>query len=143
MAELPGHVKIGTFADHNLAALVRSRLETAGIDVVAPFEHTSALRIPFVSGRLKLYVREEDEATAWAVLNDPEYAVDDDAEDMDDEEEDVGEDEYACPHCGSRSLRLLPAPLWPIFLSIVLPRYSLDRIPSRWHCHDCDQLWEE
>lgn len=139
MRQLPGHVTIGSFADHNLAALVRSRLEHAGINVVVPFEHTSALRIPFVSGRLNLFVREEDEEAALRALNESEV----DSEYDDPASADVeSEGAYVCPHCGSGALRLLPSPLLPTLLSIVLPRYSLDDIPSRWHCQTCDKVWE-
>jgi hypothetical protein len=141
MRDIPGHVNIGTFADHNLAAIVRSRLEDAGISVVIPYEHTSALRIPFVSGKLNLFVREEDENAAWAVLQGEADEIEN--ADWEGQPGPAAEGSYLCPHCSSDALRLLPAPLWPTFLSIVLPGYSLDRIPSRWHCLHCDQVWEE
>ena len=142
MRQLSGHVTIGSFADHNLAALVRSRLEDAGIHVVVPFEHTSALRIPFVSGRLDLFVREEDEDAALLVLNESDVDEDYDDSEIEDAESEGDDDDYVCPHCGSDALRLLPAPILPILLSIVAPRYSLENVPSRWHCQSCDQVWD-
>lgn len=136
---------IGTFHDPNLAALVRSRLESEGIKVLMPFEHTNALRIPFFSGAVKLYVREEDETAALAVLD--ESAIDEDPAaihgEMDPEATATDDADYACPKCGSGAIRLLPAPLWSSFLSLVLPRYSIDDIPSRWHCQGCDAIWSE
>lgn len=137
-----GHVIIGTFHDPNLAALVRSRLENEGIQVIVPFEHTNALRIPFVSSTLKLYVREEDEVSALAVLDDPAAEADGDSSEVDTltSEEDG---EYACPHCQSASIRLLPAPVIPSLLAMIVPGYSMRDIPSRWHCNSCDQVWEE
>lgn len=142
---MTGHVMIGAFHDANLAALVRSRLESQGIDVITPFEHTNALRLPFVSGPMKLYVREEDEAAAKALLDEP--AIDEDSPELDSEihgEAAPGTtEEFVCPKCGSNAIRLLPAPLLSSFLSLVLPRYSIEDIPSRWHCSGCDAISSE
>ena len=146
MPRLDGYTKIAEFEDHNLAALIRARLESEGIQVVIPYEFTSALRIPFVFRSQVLYVRDEDEQAALDFiehgapiddeLGDPEY---DDDEVM----TNAGEEVAACPNCAAITVRLLPAPLMPSLLSIFVPGYSLESIPSRWHCLACDEVWQE
>ena len=143
-----GYTKIGLFRDHNELALVRSMLESGGIATLAENEHMSALRIPLLSGSVRLYVRDEDAHRANAML-DAEISEDDDEALWNAGLEAQGENLYEryippCPECGSNDV----TPSFSLAALFSFPFYVLGLSLSRrdlkhWRCHCCQWKWME
>jgi hypothetical protein len=143
-----GYTKVGTFRDHNELALVRSMLESEGIETLSENEHMSALRIPILSGSVRLFVLDTDAQRAEAMLS-VEISEDDDeslwTESLESGPEDVyGRPIPVCPDCGANDV----TPSFSLAALLSFPLYVLGLSLSRrdlkhWRCQRCQQKWME
>lgn len=141
------YVLLDAFADGNVAAMVRARLEAEGIPVQSPNEYTAALNIPFVDNRVRLYVPADREREAHAVLSgeavahwrgDALSADDDDAHDDDDDGE-YGDERASdqCPACGAAG-EAQPPGFVETFFDVILGSAA-----HRYRCNACGETWRE
>jgi hypothetical protein len=143
-----GYTKIGLFKNHNELALVRSMLESEGIETLSENEHVSALRIPLLSSGVRLYVRDADAPRTEALLS-VEISEDDDESLWNDNLETGGENLFGrliplCPECGSDDV----TPSFSLVSMIAFPLYVLGLSLSRhdlkhWRCQRCQWKWME